>query len=146
MKKTFFVALIGLFFSVATYAQHSKSTTGIKFTEASWKKIIEKAKAEKKLVFMDAYTTWCGPCKMLQARVFPDKNLGDFFNQNFVNAAIDMETDEGIRLSSIYEVQGYPSLVFIDPNNGKVVKMFLGYTEIDQLLGAGKKLVAKRKV
>jgi thioredoxin 1 len=146
MKKIVFVALIGLLFSVATYAQHSKSATGIKFTEASWKKIIEKAKAEKKLVFMDAYTTWCGPCKMLQARVFPDKNLGEFFNQNFVNAAIDMESDEGVRLSSVYEVQGYPSLFFIDPNTGKVVKMFLGYTEIDQLLAAGKKLVAKKKV
>jgi thioredoxin 1 len=95
---------------------------------------------------MDAYTTWCGPCKMLQARVFPDKNLGEFFNQNFVNAAIDMESDEGVRLSSVYEVQGYPSLFFIDPNTGKVVKMFLGYTEIDQLLAAGKKLVAKKKV
>ena len=163
MKKTVFVALIGLFFSVATYAQHSKSTTGIKFTEASWKEILKKAKAEKKLIFMDAYTTWCGPCKMLQARVFPDKNLGtvigvdhdlvfpdknlgEFFNQNFVNAAIDMESEEGVRLSSIYEVQGYPSLFFIDPNTGKVVKMFLGYTEIDQLLSAGKKLVEKKKV
>ena len=57
-----------------------------------------------------------------------------------------METDEGVRLSSIYEVQGYPSLFFIDPNTGKVVKMFLGYTEIEPLLSAGKKLAIKKKV
>ncbi len=132
--------------SMASFAQHGKSTTGIQFTEGSWKEILKKAKAEKKLIFMDAYTTWCGPCKMLQAKVFPDKTLGEFFNQNFVNAAVDMESDEGVRLSSIYEVQGYPSLFFIDPNTGKVVKMFLGYTEINQLLSAGKKLVEKRKV
>jgi thioredoxin-related protein len=146
MKKNIFFAIIGLFFSVATYAQHSKSATGIKFTEASWKKIVEKAKAEKKLIFMDAYTTWCGPCKMLQARVFPDKNLGEFFNQNFVNAAIDMETDEGEKLSNIYEVQGYPSLFFIDPNTGKTIRMLLGYTEVNKLLEVGKKIVAKSKV
>jgi thioredoxin 1 len=146
MKKNLLVATIGLLFSVATYAQHSKSATGIKFTETSWKEIVKKAKAEKKLIFMDAYTTWCGPCKMLQSRVFPDKALGAFFNENFVNAAIDMESDEGVRLSSIYEVQGYPSLFFIDPNTGKVVKMFLGYTEIEPLLSAGKKLAAKKKV
>jgi thiol-disulfide isomerase/thioredoxin len=145
MKKTFFLALVGLFFSVTTFAQHSNSTTGVKFTDASWKEILKKAKTEKKLIFMDAYTTWCGPCKMLQSRVFPDKALGAFFNENFVNAAIDMESDEGVRLSSVYEVQGYPSLFFIDPNTGKVVKMFLGYTEINQLLDAGKKLVAKKK-
>ncbi len=145
MKKNLLFVTIALLFSLSTFAQHSAST-GIKFTESSWKEIVKKAKAEKKLIFMDAYTTWCGPCKMLQARVFPDKALGDFFNQNFVNAAIDMESDEGVRLSSIYEVQGYPSLFFIDPNTGKVVKMFLGYTEIDQLLNAGKKLAAKSKV
>ncbi len=145
MKKNLLFAAIGLFFSLSTLAQHGAST-GIKFTETSWKEIVKKAKAEKKLIFMDAYTTWCGPCKMLQAKVFPDKALGEFFNQNFVNAAIDMETDEGVRLSSIYEVQGYPSLFFIDPNSGKVVKMFLGYTEINQLLDAGKKLAGKRKV
>lgn len=144
MKKTVFVTLIGLFFSVATYAQHSKSATGIKFTEASWKKIVEKAKAEKKLIFMDAYTTWCGPCKMLQARVFPDKNLGEFFNQNFVNAAIDMETDEGVKLSSIYEVNAYPSLLFIDPNNGKVVKSIVGYQEVSTLLNYAKSITKKK--
>ncbi|CAH0996843.1 Thiol:disulfide interchange protein DsbD [Emticicia aquatica] len=145
MKKTIFLAIVGLFFSVTTFAQHG-AATGIKFTESSsWKEILKKAKAEKKLIFMDAYTTWCGPCKMLQARVFPNKQLGDFFNQNFVNAAIDMESEEGMRLSSIYEVQGYPSLFFIDPNTGKVIKMLLGYQEIEQLLDTGKKVVAKRK-
>ncbi len=145
MKKNLLFATIGLLFSFSTYAQQH-SSTGIKFTESSWKEIVKKAKAEKKLIFMDAYTTWCGPCKMLQSRVFPDKALGEFFNENFVNAAIDMESDEGLRLSSIYEVQGYPSLFFIDPNSGKVVKMFLGYTEINQLLDAGKKIAIKKKV
>lgn len=143
MKKNVLLATIILAFSLSSYAQHGAST-GIKFTESSWKEIVKKAKTEKKLIFMDAYTTWCGPCKMLQSRVFPDKQLGEFFNENFVNAAIDMETDEGVRLSSIYEVQGYPSLFFIDPNTGKVVKMFLGYTEINQLLDAGKKLAKKK--
>ena len=146
MKKNLLFATIGLLFSLSTFAQHASSATGIKFNESSWKEIVKKAKAEKKLIFMDAYTTWCGPCKMLQARVFPNKELGTFFNENFVNAAIDMETDEGVRLSSIYEVQGYPSLFFIDPNTGKVVKVLLGYQEIDQLLDTGKKIVAKRKV
>ncbi len=145
MKKNLLFATIGILFSLSTFAQ-KQVASGIKFNESSWKEIVKKAKAEKKLIFMDAYTTWCGPCKMLQSRVFPDKALGEFFNENFVNAAIDMESDEGLRLSSIYEVQGYPSLFFIDPNSGKVVKMFLGYTEINQLLDAGKKIAIKKKV
>jgi len=144
MNKKLLLATLGLLFSLSTFAQHA--STGIKFEEkTSWKEIIKKAKAEKKLIFMDAYTTWCGPCKMLQARVFPDKQLGEFFNQNFVNAAIDMESDEGMRLSSIYEVKGYPTLFFIDPNNGKVVKSILGYTEIEQLLSTGKNAASKKR-
>ncbi|WP_337043040.1 thioredoxin family protein [Emticicia sp. 17c] len=144
MNKKLLITTLALFIGLATFAQHSSS--GIKFEEkASWKDIVKKAKAEKKLIFMDAYTTWCGPCKMLQARVFPDKQLGEYFNQNFVNAAIDMESDEGLRLSSIYEVRGYPTLFFIDPNNGKVVQSILGYTEIDQLLSTGKRVATKKK-
>ncbi len=146
MNKKLLFATLGLLFSLSTFAQHASSASGIKFEEkASWKELIKKAKAEKKLIFMDAYTTWCGPCKMLQARVFPDKQLGEFFNQNFVNAAIDMESDEGMRLSSIYEVRGYPTLFFIDPNNGKVVKSVLGYTEADQLLSTAKSAASKKK-
>jgi len=144
MNKKLLLVTIGLIFSLSTFAQGNAA--GIKFEErTSWKEVLKKAKAENKLIFMDAYTTWCGPCKMLQARVFPDRQLGEFFNKNFVNAAIDMETDEGVRLSSIYEVRGYPTLFFIDPNNGKVVQSILGYAEVDQLLTTGKRAASKKK-
>lgn len=146
MNKRLLLATLGLLLSVSTFAQHASSATGIKFEEkASWKEIIKKAKAEKKLIFMDAYTTWCGPCKALQVKVFPDKQLGEFFNQNFVNVAVDMEEGDGVKLSSIYDVQGYPTLFFIDPNNGKVVQSVLGYTEANQLLNTAKKAAAKKK-
>ena len=46
---------------------------GIDFIhDKSFKEILETAKAQNKLVFMDCYTTWCGPCKRLAAMVFPD--------------------------------------------------------------------------
>ncbi len=142
MKKNLSLLFLALVISFVASAQQK---SGIKFTEsASWKEIVKKAKAEKKLIFMDAYTTWCGPCKMLKTRVFPDKALGEFFNANFINAAIDMETEEGEKLATTYEVQGYPSLFFINPNDGKVVKMFLGYTEAKDLLDAAKKIIKKK--
>lgn len=58
-----------------------------------WKKIVKKAKKEKKLIFVDCYTSWCGPCKLLARDVFTNDEVADFFNANFVNAKFDMEKD-----------------------------------------------------
>jgi thioredoxin 1 len=122
-----------MFFSPLLHAQDS----GIKFEKNSWAQIIQKAKAEDKLIFMDAYTTWCGPCKTMSARVFPDQRLGEYFNANFINAKIDMESGEGPALAAKYPVRGYPTLMFIDPKTGKIVNQALGYRSADQLLKLG---------
>lgn len=54
---------------------------GINFQKGSWAEIKAKAKAENKFIFVDAYTTWCGPCKWLSKKVFPQKKVGDLFNK-----------------------------------------------------------------
>lgn len=106
---------------------------GIQFSEATWKMHLAKAKAENKLVFLDAYTTWCGPCKMLQKNVFTQKSVGDFFNKEFINVKIDMESGEGPELALKYPLEGYPTLMFID-GDGNVVKKVLGYQSPEELL------------
>jgi thioredoxin 1 len=131
MKKLLFVFFTLL--SVSTFAQ----SAGISFEHSNWDAAVKKAKAENKLIFLDAYTSWCGPCKALQAKVFPDKKLGEFFNSNFVNVKIDMEEGEGPKIATIYPVRGYPTLFFINPTNGKVVNEILGYKDINQLLAFG---------
>ncbi|MGV3561147.1 thioredoxin family protein [Larkinella arboricola] len=110
---------------------------GIQFSDATWKTQLAKAKAEKKLVFLDAYTSWCGPCKLLQKNVFTKKEVGDFFNKEFINVKIDMEKGEGPELALQYPLEGYPTLLFID-GDGKVVKTVLGYQSPEELLAIGK--------
>ncbi|MCA0362640.1 MAG: thioredoxin [Bacteroidetes bacterium] len=139
MKKI--VLLIFILFSIGANAQ----TTGIAFEKGNWYSILQKAKAEKKLIFLDAYTSWCGPCKRMQAYVFPDKKLGDYFNANFVNAKIDMEQGEGPAIGMKYPVKGYPTLFFIDPNTGKIVKENLGGLTVDQLYKLGEDLQKSKK-
>ncbi|HMZ23915.1 MAG TPA: DUF255 domain-containing protein, partial [Saprospiraceae bacterium] len=68
---------------------------GMTFETGNWASILKKAKKEKKLIYLDAYTSWCGPCKMMKKNVFPDAAVGEYFNANFVNAQIDMEKGEG---------------------------------------------------
>ncbi len=110
---------------------------GIQFTETSWKEVLKKAKAEKKVIFLDAYASWCGPCKMLQKNVFTKKAVGDFYNSKFINVKMDMEKGEGPALSQVYPLEAYPTLLFID-GNGKVLKKVLGYQSPEDLIAIGK--------
>ena len=120
---------------------------GISFEHnKSWNDIVQKAKAENKLIFMDAYTVWCGPCKALQARVFPNKELGEYFNDNFVNAKIDMERGEGPTLAAKFRVRAYPTLFFIDPNTQKVVVQAMGFRQAEDLMQIGKQAAAKKSI
>ena len=122
MKSTLIlmVLLISLGFRPAI-AQHS----GIQFYDGTFNDLKAKAAAEKKIIFIDAFTTWCGPCKWMAKNVFTDLDVANFYNQNFVNAKIDMEKGEGIELAKAYNVQAYPSLLYLDAE-GKVVHRTVG--------------------
>ncbi|GAB3027616.1 thioredoxin family protein [Spirosoma pulveris] len=115
----------------------SDDTEGIQFTEASWRDILKKAKAEKKVIFLDAYASWCGPCKLLQKNVFTKKAVGEFYNGKFINVKMDMEKGEGPALSQVYPLEAYPTLLFID-SNGKVLKKVLGLQTPENLIAIGK--------
>lgn len=129
MKKILPIFLV--LFSIIINAQ------GINFEKDTFKNILEKAKKENKLVFLDAYTTWCGPCKMLERNVFPQKEVGDFYNAHFINAHFDMEKGEGIDLAKKYSVFSYPSLLFIN-GDGVVVYRTAGYVGPAEFVTLGK--------
>jgi len=147
MKSIFTVVLAivlatGLAEAKSTPNKKAKAAVGIQFTEGAWSKILEKAKKEKKIIFFDAYASWCGPCKQLQKYVFTRQDVGDFFNKNFVNVKKDMEEGEGPKLASIYPLDAYPTLFFID-GNGKVVKKFVGGLDPEELIQLGKSVLKK---
>lgn len=119
MKKIFSAFLIVM--NLAIFAQD-----GIKFEDSDFKTILAKAKKENKLIFLDAYTTWCGPCKLMAKNVFTLKSVGEHYNANFVNAKIDMEKGEGIDIAKKYDVKVFPTYLFID-GDGKLVHRTVGY-------------------
>lgn len=109
----------------------------IVFEKTSFADIKKKALAENKLIFVDAYTTWCGPCKYMAKNIFTNDTVADFYNTNFVNAKIDMEKGEGIELAKLYEVNCYPNLLFID-GNGKLVHRIAGAMPAQPFIELGK--------
>lgn len=115
---------------------------GIQFKRGTWKEALTMAKKENKLIFVDIYATWCGPCKKLKKYTFADKKVGDFYNANFINVAIDGEEGEGVTLAQKYGVRAYPSLFFID-GNGEVVLSENGYHNDKELIKLGEKALKK---
>ncbi len=95
---------------------------------------IRKAKAENKVMFVDFYTDWCGPCKQMTADVFTRKAVGDVFNRNFVNVKVNAEKGEGVSLAEKAGIMAYPTMLFLDPHTGKTLHAVLGYRTEKELL------------
>ena len=79
-----------------------------------WKKVLKKAKKEKKLIFVDCYTSWCGPCKMMAKNVFTRQEVGDYYNNKFVCLKLDAEKESSHAFFKHYQANGYPSFFWLD--------------------------------
>lgn len=112
---------------------------GIDFFHGTLDEALQKAKLENKLVFVDCYTSWCGPCKMLQRNTFPDEKVGDYFNMNFVSVKFDCEKENGPEVCRKYNVRAYPTLLFLDVD-GKVLQTTMGYRPPESLLAEAQKV------
>ncbi|KQM42618.1 thioredoxin family protein [Chryseobacterium sp. Leaf201] len=126
MKK--FVSGLFLFSTLAVFGQEA-----IQFQELPFKELVAKAKKDNKIVFIDAYASWCGPCKMMERNVFTKKSVGDYYNSNFVNARFDMEKGEGREIAAKYGVRSYPTYLFLN-GDGELVSQNFGYMEESMFL------------
>lgn len=121
-------------FPVAMMAQDK----GIHFEhELSWTEVQAKAKAENKYIFVDCFTTWCGPCKMMSANVFPQEEVGTFFNKNFISVKVQMDKTAGDKeeikkwygdakmIADQYEITAFPTFLYFSPE-GKLIHRVIG--------------------
>lgn len=110
----------------------------IVFQQDGWENVLKRAVNERKQVFLDCYTAWCGPCKILEKTVFIQDSVAMFFNRNFVCVKIDMEK-EGKELARKFQIQAFPTLLFIDPETEEVNHRLVGAGDAAWLIEGGKK-------
>ncbi|MBV1923000.1 MAG: DUF255 domain-containing protein [Flavobacteriaceae bacterium] len=112
-------------------------------------------KENPKKIFMDVYTIWCGPCKLLDKNTFSDKNVIKFINENYYAVKFNAEGTEEITyldftytnpnyregrkgkntthfLADALRLSGYPSLVFFK-EDGELIQALPGYKTPQQL-------------
>jgi thiol-disulfide isomerase/thioredoxin len=116
---------------------------GIEFFRGSFKEAVERAQKEDKLIFMDAFAEWCGPCKRMAATTFKDEKVGKFFNDNFVNIKVDMEKGEGPELAGKFPVRAYPTLMFIN-GKGELEKQSVGALDATGLMNLANSILKGR--
>jgi thiol:disulfide interchange protein len=114
-------------------AQQKATASEIKFTAKTYKQVLAAAKANHKKVFVDAFATWCAPCKELRKTTFKDAKAAAYFNKHFINYSIDVEKGEGIDLAKTWQVEGLPTLLIID-ENGKVLANHTGFVDGNGLM------------
>jgi thioredoxin-related protein len=139
----------------AQTSENNKEGKGIHWTTGlSWEQIKQKAKAENKYIFIDAYTTWCGPCKMMDKYVYANDTVVNFFNEHFiaVKAQIDKTQDDpqavkdwyndSRKIEGDYAVTAYPSLIFLSPQSTILYKIE-GYRPAQKFVDTAKLILEK---
>lgn len=109
-----------LFFILPIFAQ-------TRFVDLSLEKALEKAKDEHKMVLVDCYTSWCGPCKIMAKEILPLKEVGDFLNERFFCVKYDMEKGEGLEIAKKYKVEAYPTFLLLK-SDGSLIQAMVGMT------------------
>ncbi|WP_276089830.1 thioredoxin fold domain-containing protein [Pedobacter sp. JY14-1] len=140
---TFFAVIL----AVIAHAQ------GIRFEDSlNWKQITDKAKMENKYIFMDAYASWCVPCKEMDANTFPKKEVGDFINERFVSVKVQMDQlkndndkvkswyVDAKEISGKYEVSAFPTILIFN-TSAELAGKILGFRDANELIAEAKKII-----
>ena len=98
-----------------------------------WESVLSDARQHDRLIFVDCYTKWCGPCKMMDKYVFPTKEVGKFMNDRFICAKLDMETPIGKELNNQFQVSSYPTFLILTPK-GELLERFSGLHNVNRTI------------
>lgn len=149
MKKniTVIFSLVLLAFLGFAFTSNSETVaeeaTGISFFKGTWEEALTKAKKENKIIFVDAYAVWCGPCKILAKRYFTKESVGTFYNEKFINYKMDMEKNsQGPRLARKWALAAYPTLYFVNADEA-IIQKSVGLIDDKALLKIGAEVIAK---
>ena len=120
MKNKIVITIISAFLllSVQLFGQDKE----IEFSTNTWNYVLAEAKVKNKLIFIDAYATWCGPCKWAAKYLFTNKDVAAYYNENFINVSMDMEKGEGIAFAKKFQINSYPTFLIINSKQEVVAR------------------------
>ncbi|PSL23761.1 thioredoxin family protein [Chitinophaga ginsengisoli] len=129
------VFIISILLTIGIVGKPHAIAQGIVFQELTLKQAMSKAAnaADPKLIFVDCYTSWCGPCIEMAKQEFPKKEAGEFFNPKFVSVKFDIEKGEGIDIGKKYDVKIFPTFLILDAK-GEEINRVVGKAGIEDFI------------
>jgi len=148
MKKYIVLVLFTVFATVTLSAQ-----------EINWvtlEEAVELQKKNPKKIMMDMYTSWCGPCKLLDAKTFKNKDVANYVNKHYYAVKFNAEGNDvinfkdktfenpkydpakakrrnsGHQLARFFSIRSYPTIVFLD-EKAEFIAPIVGYKKPQQL-------------
>lgn len=128
MKKSLFLVL-GLILSCCVVAQNRE----IDFGKTTLEEALVQAKKFDKLIFVDCYTTYCPPCRTMDATVFKTDSVADFLNSTFINVKMNNDVKENKVYMEKYNIGAFPSFLLLD-HEGKLLYKFVGGMSVDKFM------------
>ena len=142
-----FLILILFFSSDLTFSQNIKWM--------SLEKALEAQKVLPKKIIMDVYTTWCGPCRLLDKKTFGNPDVSRYISQNFYAVKFNAEGDEEIffydkkfsnpnynpdrkgrnsthDFTKFLGIRGYPTIIFFSEEGDPIIPL-TGYFNVRQI-------------
>lgn len=121
---------------------YAATQTGIQWTSGlSWEEIKIKSRAENKYIFIDAYATWCKPCKEMDKEVFSNDTVSKYINANFLSVKAQMDRtgkdnkevqswyNDAAFLQKEYRITAFPTYIFLN-SDGKIIHKVRGYHDV----------------
>ena len=126
--------------------------------EIQWMTLAEALEAQKtapKKIFMDVYTKWCGPCKLLDKKTFANRDVARYISEHYYAVKFNAEGTEEIafydqvfrnpnfdpnrksrnathQFTQFLGIRGYPTMVFFS-EDGDPIMPVVGYYNPQQL-------------
>jgi len=129
--KNKFAKIILIIFSVTI--SNKLFAEDVTFTQGTYQEVLDKAKAENKVVMIDFITDWCKWCVETDRKVYTNSEVAAFANANQINWKIDAEKGEGIELRKKYGVKGFPTIVFTGSDGTEIDRIY-GYLPVEQFI------------
>lgn len=132
-KRLVLAAFLPLFIILSSLSVSDSGIDFLKGENYSFESIREKAVSQDKIIFVDMFATWCGPCKKMEAEVFNKDKVGQRYNESFVNYKVDIQSPEGSKIARLYNINAYPTYLFLKPN-GEVLYRLEGVFTVDGMV------------
>ncbi len=139
MKKIL-ILIIAILNIVNVFAQEK----GINFFKGSWADLVKTAETKEKMIFIDVYTDWCGPCKYMDKYIFTQENVGRRYNTAFINYKLDAEKGEGPEISKRFNILAYPTFLFLN-SSGYLIYKVEGERETNEFISISEQALKENK-